>query len=192
MAIDIESIIIDTLLTLVEDEGEQLERITVRRILEHSGVSRQTFYNHFLDKNDLICQVYEQRMVVAFNGAQEGFAYREELVKALRRMRGHGVFLRQACKISGQNNLASHMLERATRFDLEWHQRLWGTDPMPEELRLATIYHVTASVQMSLSWILTGFSTPEEELADLISRMREIGMEALFKDAQAPGNPYAG
>ena len=54
MAIDIEGIVMDTLLTLVEDEGVPLERVTVKQLLERSGVSRQAFYNHFLDKNDLI------------------------------------------------------------------------------------------------------------------------------------------
>ena len=93
--------------------------------------------------------------------------------------------------MTGQNNLADHMLERARRFDLEWHQRLWGSDPMPEELRLATVYHVTASVQMTLAWILGGFAAPEEELADLVCRMRSIGMEPLFAGATAHGNPYA-
>jgi AcrR family transcriptional regulator len=85
MAIDVKSIVIDALLSLVEDEGVPLERITVKRILECSGVSRQTFYNHFLDKNDLICQTYEKRMVVAFNDAGPAFDYRDELAYALRR-----------------------------------------------------------------------------------------------------------
>lgn len=68
MAIDVESLVIDALLELVEAEGIPLERVTVKRILERSGVSRQTFYNHFLDKNDLICQTYERRMVRAYQG----------------------------------------------------------------------------------------------------------------------------
>ncbi|MBO7673608.1 MAG: TetR family transcriptional regulator [Atopobiaceae bacterium] len=191
MAIDVELIVIDALLSLVEDDGEQLERITVKRILERSGVSRQTFYNHFLDKNDLICRVYERRMVRAFNDADEGFSYRKELTLALRLMREHGEFLRQACHMDGQNNLRDHMLERATRFDLAWHQRLCGDDPMPEELRLATTYHVTASVYMTIAWILSGFPTAEEELAELVARMRGIGMEKLFEGARTPGNPYA-
>lgn len=189
MAIDVESIVIDALLSLVEDENVPLERVTVKRILERSGVSRQTFYNHFLDKNDLICRVYERRMVRAFNGAMKGFAYRDQLAEALRLMHSHGEFLLQACKMDGQNNLADHMLERAKRFDLEWHQHLWGTEPMPEELRLATVYHVTASVQMTIAWILSGFSAPEDELADLISRMRQIGMDPIFALAPAT-NPY--
>lgn len=191
MALDIEGIVIDALLALVEDEGVPLERVTVKRLLERSGVSRQTFYNHFLDKNDLICQVYERRMVTAFNGTPTGFAYRDELERSLRLMREHGTFMGQAARLTGQNNLSEHVLKRAENFDLAWHQSLWGDDPMPEELRLATVYHAMASVQMALSWILSGFPAPESELATIITRMRGFGMERLFEGARTPGNPYA-
>jgi hypothetical protein len=130
-------------------------------------------------------------MVAAFTGTPNGFAYRDELEDALRRMRSHGTFMRQAVRMDGQNNLTEHVTERTQAFDLAWHQALWGDEPMPEELRLATVYHAMASVQMALSWILSGFPAPEEELATLITRMRGIGMERLFEGAQTPGNPYA-
>ena len=191
VAIDVKSLVIDALLELVEKEGVPLERVTVKRLLEQSGVSRQTFYNHFLDKNDLVCQVYERRMVSAFNGTPTGFAYRDELEQSLERMRSHGSFMRQATKMAGQNNLTEHVMRRTREFDLSWHQSLWGDDPMPEELRLATVYHAMASVQMALSWILSGFPAPASELATLITHMRGIGMERLFEGARTPGNPYA-
>jgi len=191
MAIDVEGLVIDALLSLVEDEGIPLERITIKRLLERSGVSRQTFYNHFLDKNDLICQVYERRIVHAFTGAPTGFAYRDELERALVLMREHGSFMRQAAKMEGQNSLTEHVIKRTQAFDLAWHQSLWGEDPMPEDLRLATTYHALASTHMALSWILSGFPASESELADLITRMRGIGMERLFEGARTPGNPYA-
>ena len=190
MAIDVEGIVIDALLELVETDEIPLERITIKRILERSGVSRQTFYNHFLDKNDLICQVYERRMVRSFNGTPRGFAYRDELERALAHMREHGSFLSQAVRMSGQNNLTEHVTKRTQDFDLAWHQSLWGKDPMPEELRLATTYHAMASIHMTLSWILSGFPAPESELATIITRMRGIGMESLFEGAETPGNPY--
>lgn len=191
MAIDVEAIVIDTLLDLVENEGVALERITVKQLLERSGVSRQTFYNHFLDKNDLIVQVYEQRIVSAFSGTPRGFAYRNELEQSLLRMQKHGEFMRQAAKMTGQNNLSQHAMERAEAFDLAWHQSLWGAGPMPEDLRMATIYHALASTQMVLSWVHSGFTAPAAELADLITRMRGMGMEQLFANAETPGNPYA-
>ena len=130
-------------------------------------------------------------MVGAFNGTPTGFAYRDELEHSLARMHEHGTFMRQAASMSGQNNLSEHVLRRAQNFDLAWHQSLWGDEPMPEELRLATVYHAMASVHMALSWILSGFPAPESELATLITRMRGIGMERLFEGAQTPGNPYA-
>lgn len=191
MAINVESIVIDALLSLVEEEGIPLERVTIKRILEKSGVSRQTFYNHFLDKNDLICQTCEQRMVYVFAGAPTAFAFRDELERSFVLMHKHGIFLRQAARMTDQNNLTEHMIKRTQEFDLTWHQALWGPNPMPEELRSATIYHAMASTQMVLSWILSGFPAPEAELADLICRMRGLGMERLFEGAQTPGNPYA-
>jgi hypothetical protein len=130
-------------------------------------------------------------MVRAFSGTPTGFAYRDELERSLECMREHGTFLRQAVKMDGQNNLTEHVMARTQKFDLDWHQSLWGDEPMPEELRLATVYHAMASTQMALSWILSGFPAPESELADLITRMRGIGMERLFEGARTPGNPYA-
>ena len=62
---------------------------------------------------------------------------------------------------------------------------------MPEELRFATEYHALASGYMVLSWVLSGFPTPEGELADLIANMRACGMGPLFADAPSGLNPYA-
>ena len=57
MAINVKNIIASALLELCETKS--LEALTVKQILEKSGVSRQTFYNHFIDKNDLIQYVYK-------------------------------------------------------------------------------------------------------------------------------------
>ena len=58
-------------------------------------------------------------------------------------------------------------------------------------MRLATIYHVSASVQMTIAWILSGFNESEESLADLISQMRGVGMGRFFERAETPSSPYA-
>ena len=193
VAIDVEALAIDALLSLVEDGGEQLERVTVKRVLERSGISRQAFYNHFLDKHDLIAKVYERRIIGEFDdeGARGGIDFRESLTASLRRMRAHGTFLRQAFRMRGQNNLTEHALEHSRAFDLAWHQWLWGTEPMPDELRFATDYHAMASTYMTISWIMSGFPVDEEEFADLVCRMRSIGIDHLFEDAPNQLVPYA-
>ena len=48
----------DTLLALAKQEP--LERITVKQIVEESGLSLQTFYNHFHNKNELIIWIHRR------------------------------------------------------------------------------------------------------------------------------------
>lgn len=192
MAIDVDRIIMDALLSLVEDDGVPLVRVTVKQLLERSGVSRQTFYNHFLDKNDLVAKVYDRMVIQEFDARGDGEVdYRSSLVASLRRMRAHGAFLTQAFRMADQNNLTEHALEHSRSFDLAWHQRLWGEEAMPDELRFATEYHAMASSYMVISWVVSGFPVSEEELANLIADMRGSGMERLFAGARTPGNPYA-
>lgn len=191
MAIDVERLIMEALLELVEQDGEQLERITVKRLLERTGVARQTFYNHFLDKFDLICRTYDKLIITEFEGDDTKFDFGASLKASYERVRAHGTFMRQACAMSGQNCLRDHLFEHSRSFDLAWHQRLWGDEPMPESLRFATEYHADASTSMALSWILSGFPVPTEELVELTVRMRALGMDHLFADAPGGGNPYA-
>lgn len=191
MALDVETIIMDALLDLCAERP--LARVTVKQILQRSGVSRQTFYNHFLDKNDLVCRIYDRRIIGEFDLDDPTPAgdYRVTLAASLARMRVYGDFLRQAVAAHDQNSLSEHALSHTRDFDLAWHQAMWGADPMPDELRFATEYHALASGYMVLSWILSGFPTPEEELANLIAHMRACGMGPLFAGAPSGCNPYA-
>lgn len=191
MALNVESIIMDALLDLCAEQP--LMRVTVKQILQKSGVSRQTFYNHFLDKSDLVCRIYDVRIIGEFDLDEPTPAgdYRTALTASLTRMRVHGDFLREAFAAHDQNNLTEHALAHTCDFDLAWHQNVWGNTPMPEELRFATEYHALASGYMVIAWILSGFPTPEEELAGLISNMRACGMGPLFAGAPSERNPYA-
>jgi AcrR family transcriptional regulator len=48
----------DALLLLARKE--ELERITVKQIVEQSGLSLQTFYNHFHDKEELVAWLHRE------------------------------------------------------------------------------------------------------------------------------------
>lgn len=41
---------------------EDIEHITVRQICRECGVSARTFYNHFLDKNEVVSRLYTDYM----------------------------------------------------------------------------------------------------------------------------------
>ena len=188
MAINVKNIIAIALLELCETKS--LEALTVKQILEKSGVSRQTFYNHFIDKNDLIQYVYKEKIIPDFHDNNMNISFYDWLVIAFENIKKYHHFMKQACLMEGQNCLKDYIFNHCKEFDLKWHQELYGDEPMPESLRFATEYHATASSSMTLSWILSDMPVSCEEIAKMITEMRGLGMEQLFKNGKNKGNPY--
>ena len=188
MAINVKNIIASALLELCETKS--LEALTVKQILEKSGVSRQTFYNHFIDKNDLIQYVYKEKIIPDFHDNNMNISFYDSLVIAFENMKKYHHFMKQACLMEGQNCLKDYIFNHCKEFDLKWHQELYGDEPMPESLRFATEYHAIASSSMTLSWILSDMPVSCEEISKMITEMRGIGMEQLFKNGKTKGNPY--
>lgn len=184
MAINVERILAEGLLKL--NETTELKDISVSMLLEYTGVSRQTFYNHFKDKNDLICYIYETMIVQDFSKTSPDMDFYASLLKTFENIKTHHRFMKQACMMDDQNCLNYYIFEHCKDFDLRWHQELYGEEPMPESLRFATEYHARASSSMTLSWILSDMPVPSEEIVKMIAEMRTLGMDVLMKDK----NPY--
>lgn len=187
MAIDIKELFVQSILKLCLQKP--LEHITIKDLLVDTGISRQTFYNHFIDKNDLIHYVYTSKIIPDYSDYTQPIDFYHSLLDSFKRMKEYQHFMKQACLIDGQNCLKDYMFNHCQEFDIAWHEYLYG-DPLPEALYFATKYHASASSNMTLSWILSDMRVSCEEMASLITTMRGIGMESLFKDAKIKGNPY--
>ena len=174
MAIDIKEILANGLLDLCHKKD--LSQITVKDLLETTGVSRQTFYNH--------------KIIDHFNGQNPNLNFYESLIDSFKHMKQYQTFLKQACLMEGQNCLKEYISKHCEDFDLKWHQQLYGEKPMPDALKFATIYHANASSAMTLSWILSDMKVPVEEMAKMITQMRGLGMDDLFQGSDCTTNPY--
>ena len=187
MAINIKQLLSNALLNLCEEKN--LEAITIQQLLDVTGISRQTFYNHFIDKNDLIQYIYNTKIVPDFHDQNMSIDFYQSLMITLKNMKTYHHFMKQACLIEGQNCLKDYIFQHCLEFDLKWHQSVYGKKTMPDALRFATEYHANASSSMTLSWILSDMPVSCEEMADMIVKMRSIGMDVLFQESEQP-NPY--
>lgn len=187
MAINIKEILSQGLLELIEETS--LDNITIKQLLNHTGVSRQTFYNHFVDKNDLIQYIYLTKIIPDYNDDNMSMDFKKSLIVSFKNMAKYHRFMKQACLMEGQNCLKDFIFEHCVEFDLKWHQTLYGKEKMSEALRFATEYHANASSSMTLSWVLSDMPVSPEEMADMINKMRGIGMDKLFENGEN-GNPY--
>ena len=90
MAINIKEILVNGLLTMVETRS--LENITIKQLLEYTGVSRQTFYNHFEDKNDLIQYIYLTKIIPDYNDSNMNINFRESLLVSFENMKKYHIW----------------------------------------------------------------------------------------------------
>lgn len=188
MALNVKEILADGLLDLCQEH--QLVSITIKQLLEKTHVSKQSFYNHFLDKNDLIQYIYLTRIIPDFDNPEKEISFYDSMVDVFKRMKKYHQFMKQALLLEGQNNLKDYIFQHCKEFDLQFHQKRYGSQPMSEALRFATEYHATASSSMTISWVLSDMPASCEEMARLITELRGIGIEKLFENVQTKGNPY--
>lgn len=184
MAISMKQLLAQSLLTLCKTTP--LTSITIQQLLDDTGISRQTFYNHFKDKQDLIQYIYDCFIIPNFHQpTSTNINFYPALLTVLQNIKTYHYFMKQACSMEGQNNLTSYIYKHCETFDMQWHQSLYGTQPMPDTLRFAIQYHANASTNMTLSWILSDMPVSCEELAQLLVQMRSLGMDILLTS-----NPY--
>lgn len=94
--------------TLLKDCS--FDKISVVHIMDLADIRRQTFYNHFLDKYELLDWIFEtelQEQVTDNLSYISGFKLLEELLLYLETNRQ---FYRQAFAIKGQNDFSSFFL----------------------------------------------------------------------------------
>lgn len=94
MGIDIKKMLADSLLKLCENKN--LEALTIQDLLNDTGISRQTFYNHFIDKNDLIHYIYNTKIVPDFHYQNMTINFYESLLITFKNMQRYHHFMKQA------------------------------------------------------------------------------------------------
>lgn len=188
MAIDVKQLFVDAIMELCK--VKPLSKITVADILEKTGASRQAFYNHFKDKQDLIQYCYHNRITTQWHIADSDFDYYNSLLDYFMRIEKYHQFMKQACMMNCQNNLTEHMLDFCREFDYGWHEAQYGSPQLPAELRFATEYHAQAAISMTISWILSDMPSSPSVMAENITRMRNAGLSSLLYKNDSDEKPY--
>lgn len=174
MAIDIKLMFGNTLLQLLDKK--KLEKITINDLLSEMGASRQTFYNHFCDKNDLIQYIYTHYILTAFPDDWDTmFQYNLCLIDYYNRILKYKKFMSQAIRMTCQNNLKNFMTQYLISWEKNWLETLYISkykSSPPENFYFILEYHSIGCVNMNLKWIEQDFPLRPEEMANHITNLR--------------------
>ena len=156
-------------------------KITVAEICHRSGLSRKSFYYHFMDKYDLVNWIFDTERPPAFSEGQDR-TDEERLAIMGRYFYENRDFYRQVLQYKGQNSLTEHLADLAA----DAFRKL-----IPEELRaelektkhpdFLLYFFVDALLAMLERWITDPKPMPPEEFAECMKQCFQIMRERNFE-----------
>lgn len=135
----------DAVLTLARTE--ELERITVKQIVEQSGLSLQTFYNHFHDKEELVVWMHRFGAERAMKRLEErNSSFHEILLACIRFFAENENYLRNSFGGGVTNPYSRLSLESSCDFIRAYICRRNGLEKLPENLEIFVQMFVFSSM----------------------------------------------
>ncbi|MDO4399733.1 MAG: TetR family transcriptional regulator [Coriobacteriia bacterium] len=193
MAINVKKLLADALLELSKEKP--LAKISITDIVKKAGAGRQTFYNHFQDKDDLLYWIYKQTLV----GEQEilkehGFyAYMCSVYSTAQTK--YRDFLRDACALTGQSSLVDAIIYQSYSYYRNNIIRRYGAEVIDERLAFALNYQAYGAGHRYVNWALQGMpGSAEDEVLYMLECMPPVMRKYLpwtEEDVEVlAGNPY--
>jgi len=160
-----EEIFAETLLELSRHTA--LDKITVKKIVEESGLSLQTFYNHFKDKYELILWIHKSEgdRTMARMGSR-GYGYDDMIMDNIRFFLDHKEFMKNALENThGKDSYAEMAINNAyrvwTQYIISKHGRAFLTKEIVFYLRM----YCSSWIRMMAEWAFTMDDITPEEFA---------------------------
>lgn len=141
-----------------------VDKITVKDIVEGSGLTRQTFYRNFLDKYDLINWYFDKMVLQSFAQIGMGQTVLESLTGKFRFIVEEKSFFTGAFRSDDHNSLKEHDFELILKFYQDLIARK-TSQPLGEELQFLLEMYCRGSVYMTVKWVLGGMKDSPEEMA---------------------------
>lgn len=162
-------------------EKQPLDKINVKDIVTLAGVSRQTFYRHFLDKYDLTNWYFERLVEDSFRQMGVSLTLAEGLLNKFNFIKAEQIFFACAFSSSDANSLLAFDYEYIHRFYSEIIQRKTGTLPTEEVAFLLEMY-CRASIQVTAQWAVSGMHRSPADMVKLLIEAMPSRLEALLHD----------
>lgn len=148
-------------------ETTPLDKITVKSIVEHCGMTRQTFYRNFQDKYDLVNWYFEKLAQKSFKQMGIQCTLREGLIRKFECIAEDGCFFSAAFQSQDHNSLVEYDYECILKFYTDIIMKKTGKK-LEEDIEFLLKMYCRASVTMTIEWATTGRKKSPEKLTDLL------------------------
>ncbi len=164
----------------------ELETISVTQLATECGVSRGTFYNHFLDIYDLINWTFETDVIVPLQNyiSEHDETWSGITQQCLEKMYENRNFYTQAVRRRGQNSLRDYMRQRNLDSWKMLIAKYMGENKTfdPDMLDFIERYTSQAVGNMIIRWAEDGMPIPPQKMA-YMDKVATRGIYGLIDEA---------
>ena len=147
-------------------EKKNIEEITVKDICIKADIAKQTFYNNYRDKYDVVAGIYINDMYDADNMNRNDYGL-DQLTEAFRRIFARKNFYKNVLAVKSQNSLADFI----DQFDMEINSRImkqyYQIDELTSEMIYAIKYHSAGCLEILKEALENDESMTAESIAQI-------------------------
>lgn len=152
--IDVKEALANALLELSKQKS--IEKITVSDIVCQCNTSRRTFYNHFVDKYDLIGWIYTSRVDKILSCFYVSETWEQCLIKIYQTLLENSEYFRCVIDQEGQNSFYTQFVLHSYNYMRGIILSYLHVDHLPEDLDYALTAHIYGQSNCALKWIREG------------------------------------
>lgn len=147
---------------------KDIKKITVSEIVKKADTGRQSFYNHFHDKFELINWIFERRSKEIINGFHPEDGWCRIIADYYRSFLDQKAFYSQAAKLEGQNSFSDFLYSETFAFHLETVMRR-AEGELTGEMLFAIRFNTLAAIEICTEWMKNGMEETPDEMARLLT-----------------------
>lgn len=149
-----------------------IDKITVKMLVEKSGLSLQTFYNHFRDKQDLVLYIHKAEGDNLLKRLEEGESFRELTLANIRFYRRHRDFMHNALlNTHGMDSYVIRSSLNAYESLKKYILKRFSLDELDEERDLLLKAYCFSCTFMYAEWAFSMKDVSEETFAGYVEDM---------------------
>ncbi|MBP1039763.1 dihydroxyacetone kinase transcriptional activator DhaS [Vagococcus sp. BWB3-3] len=164
-------------------EDVPFQKITIRQIMEQAEIRRQTFYDHFQDKYELLAWIYRQDISENISDFLDYEEWHKVIFRILDYFYHQQVFYCNALQVSEQNSFDHYFLEHTQGLlktiikDVAVKQ----TFPVPvKNLDFSAELLSHAFVGVTKEWLMNGCQQPVKDLAKDTAQVLEKAISGII------------
>lgn len=164
-------------------QKKPLSRITIKEVCEFADINRSTFYTHYTDLYDLLCQI-EDAIIEDLNQTLSSYnnSKNEEAIEMIEKILEYLAENRESCQtLFGEHGalsfqkkvmmLANHHMINTLKTDR--HNITYN-------LEYLSLYIINGSIHVIQHWLKNGLDQSTQEMAEMITKLAYEGLSTFL------------